>query len=39
MSLLACEANGIQRNKKPSVYKAAYMGVEEQSVIAPRERL
>jgi len=39
MSLLACEANGVQRNEKVWVYKAAYLGVEEQRVNAPRERL
>jgi hypothetical protein len=38
MSLLTCEASGIQ-SKKASIYKVAYMGVEEQRVNAPRERL
>jgi hypothetical protein len=38
MSLLNCEASGIQR-KKASVYKAAYFGIEEQRVNTPRERL
>jgi len=39
MSLLACEANGVQRDERVWVYKAAYIGVEEQRVNAPRERL
>ena len=38
MSLLTCEASGIQ-GKKALIYKVAYMGVEEQRVNTPRERL